>query len=346
MHSQHVAPGRKARPETTAPILRGRGLVLARAGWALLFALNLGLFAAAVPALHAQRGAPSARPRAELAGLGISEGLYAAYFTALLAVFGLGCLAVAAVIVYRRSDEPIALFASAFLALLGAVNHPNLQALATAYPAWASLLKFSWWTLLAALMLFVFLFPDGRFAPRWTRVPVFLFIGGGMFIALFLGEGSITEPPEAFGLILLGGLVAGVAAQIYRYLRVASPEGRQQTKWVVTAITAAILTQVLVILVAPLLAGSGIPTVLYNAADVTVITRLSAKGHPQSGDIALHPGRRERRGDLRAGDSQTPDAILRRSPPRPGPRLPRADRTRARDPGSISPPRDQPGDRP
>jgi hypothetical protein len=181
--------------------------------------------------------------RAELTQLGISEGLYAAYFTTLLVAFGLGCFAVAAVIAWHRSTDPMALFISLFLVLMGAVNAPNVQALAVAYPAWGSLLKFSWWALWAALILFVFLFPNGRFAPRWAKIPVILLIGG-MFIAMFFGEGSLIEPPDALALILMGGLLAGVAAQIYRYRSVSSPEGRQQTKWVVFGIMAAVAVQV------------------------------------------------------------------------------------------------------
>ena len=271
MHSQHVTPRRIARPETAAPALRGRGLVIARAGWAAFVALNLILFAAAIPALHAQRGAPSEAVRAHLAQLGISEGLYAAYYTGLLAAFGLGCFAVAAVIAWHRSTDPMSLFVSLFLVLMGTVNAPNVQALATAYPGWGSVLKFSWWLLWASLILFVFLFPDGRFVPVWTRGAVVVLILG-TFLALFLGGGTLTEPPDAFGLILIGGLLAGVAAQIYRYRRVSSPKGRQQTKWVVSGITAAILVQVLGILATPLFAEPGAPAVLYNVADVTVVT--------------------------------------------------------------------------
>jgi signal transduction histidine kinase len=271
MHSQHAPAKTIAAPESAAPTLRGRTLVLARAGWAVLVALNLGLFAAAVPALYAQRGALPQAAQAGLAQLGIFEGLYAAYFTALLAAFGLGCFVVAAVIAYRRSDDPMAMFVSIFLVLMGAVNHPNVQALAAAYPAWVPLLKFSWWVLWAALILFVFLFPDGRFAPRWTRVPVVLLIVG-VFIALFFGEGSLTEPPDALGLVLIGGLLAGAAAQIYRYRSVSSPEGRQQTKWVVFAMATALVIQVLSLLAEPLFVRSGIPAVLYEVADATVIT--------------------------------------------------------------------------
>ena len=271
MHLQHATSQTIARPEAAAPVLRGRGLILARTGWAAFVALNLMLFAAAIPALHAQRGAPSEAVRAELAQLGISEGLYAAYFTALLVAFGLGCFAVATVIAWHRSTDPISLFVSLFLVLMGTVNAPNVQALAAAYPEWGSMLKFSWWILWACLILFVFLFPDGRFVPRWTRSAVGVLILG-TFLALFFGGGTLIEPPDALGLFLFGGLLAGVGAQIYRYWRVSSLGGRQQTKWVVSSITAAILVQVLGILATPLFAEPGAPAVLYHTVDVTVIT--------------------------------------------------------------------------
>lgn len=211
MHSQHAMAETIARPETATPVLRGRSLALARAGWAALLALNLGIFAVAVPALYVQRGAPPEAMRAELGQFGISEGLYAAYFTALLVVFGLGCFAVASVIAYRRSDEPIALFVSAFLVLLGAVNAPNLQALVAVHPVWSAPLKFSWAILWAAMLLFVFLFPDGRFVPPWTKALVGL-LTLGTFIALFFGTGSLADPPDTLGLILIVGLLGGTAA--------------------------------------------------------------------------------------------------------------------------------------
>src|SRR5215203_4983180 len=85
---------------------------------------------------------------------------------------------------------------------------------------------------LVSLLLFPFLFPDGRFVPRWTR---FLagFLGLGAFVALFFGGGSASDPPDSLGMVIVVGLLAGAVAQIYRYLRVSDPVQRQQTKWVV-----------------------------------------------------------------------------------------------------------------
>jgi signal transduction histidine kinase len=267
----HATAETVARPESEAPVLRGRWLVVGRAGWGALVVLGLGLFAAAVPALHAQRGTPPEDVLAGLTRLGIPADLYAAYVTFLLAVFGLGCFAVAGVIAWRRSIDPMAMFVSLFLVLLGGPNHPNVKALAAVYPAFDPVLKFSWGLLMVSLILFVFLFPDGRFVPRWMRLPIGLSIVG-IFVALFAGGGSLAEPPAALVPILAATLLTGTVAQVHRYRRVSSPEGRQQTKWVVFGIMAAISVQVGSILLTSPFTGAGLPALLYSVSDVTVVT--------------------------------------------------------------------------
>src|SRR5215210_7835887 len=230
MRSQHATAEPVVRRESAAPDLSGRWLTLVRAAWAVLVSLNLLLFVVAVPALVVHRSAPPASVRVGLAQLGLSEDLYAAYFTVLLVVFGLGCFAVAAIIAWRRSTEFMGLFASLFLVLFGAVNAPNVQALEAVHPAWSLPVKFAWGTLFVTLLLFPFLFPDGRFVPRRTR---FLagFLGLGAVVALFFGGGSASDPPDSLGMVIIVGLLAGAVAQIYRYLRVSDPVQRQQTKW-------------------------------------------------------------------------------------------------------------------
>ncbi len=271
MRSRHATVETVASPEGAAPVLRGRRLVLVRAGWAALVASSLVLFAAAIPALYARRGAPPESVVAGLARLGIPESVYAAYVTALLAVFGLGCFGVAAVIAWRRPDDPVAMFVSLFLALLGGANHPNLRALADAYPALDPLFGLSWRLLFAALILFVFLFPDGRFAPKWTRSLAGLLILAA-FATLFSGGDSLAEPSDALGLVLVIVLLVGTGAQVHRYWRVSTPSQRQQTKWVVFGISSAVVGQSVGVLLGPLLARTGFPTALYGVADLTVVT--------------------------------------------------------------------------
>jgi serine phosphatase RsbU (regulator of sigma subunit) len=91
------------------------------------------------------------------------------------------------------------------------------------------------------LMLFFFLFPDGRFVPPWTRyVAVFVIVHAIVWIAF---PGSIVDP-TTWPLLAEGALVAlvigsGLGAQVYRYWTVSSAEDKQQTKLVVFAIVAA-----------------------------------------------------------------------------------------------------------
>jgi signal transduction histidine kinase len=270
MRLPHLVTRAGTRPEDGALVLHGRWLVAGRVGWGALVLLNLGLFAAAMPALYKQRAAPPEDALAGLARLGIPGDLYAIYVTALLAAFGLGCFIVAGVLSWHRSTDPVAMFVSLFLVMLGGTNHPNVEALAAAYPAFDPVLEVSWGLLLVSLILFVFLFPDGKFVPRWMRLPIGLSIVG-IFVTLFSGEGSVAEPPAVLVPILAATLLGGTAAQVHRYRRVSSPEGRQQTKWVVFGIAAALSAQVGSILLTSPFSGAGLPALLYSVANLTVV---------------------------------------------------------------------------
>ncbi|HJW90777.1 MAG TPA: GAF domain-containing protein, partial [Anaerolineales bacterium] len=79
--------------------------------------------------------------------------------------------------------------------------------------------------------LVLYMFPDGRFAPRWTRfltpLPFAFFL-----VAFWYGDYS---PRWLFGLAL-AYIAGGAVSQVYRYKRASSLEQRQQTKWVVFAL--------------------------------------------------------------------------------------------------------------
>jgi hypothetical protein len=142
-------------------------------------------------------------------------------------------LAVAAVIFWRRSEDRMALLASFTLLLFGGVA---ITGLASAHPV------FSFPALLlnylgqVSFVVFFYLFPDGRFVPRWTR---------WLAVAVALLQVTDTFFPSSPWNLLDGPLfivyVASVAvAQVYRYRRVSSPAQRRQTKWVVFGTAAAL----------------------------------------------------------------------------------------------------------
>jgi len=108
-------------------LLSGRGLAVARLASTVLAASAAVVSIVGLPALYAEFRAleyldPAARDVAHdnLSNLGLSVDFYAAYVLVFGTVLTLACFAVAAVILWRRSDEPMALFVAVMLALLGA----------------------------------------------------------------------------------------------------------------------------------------------------------------------------------------------------------------------------------
>jgi len=159
---------------------------------------------------------------------GMSPGFYAVYTGTLEALFTLVFLLVAAVIFWRKSDTRIGLVTALCLITFG-VNQTSADALATAIPAVAipvHLLQPLSYILLA---LFLYLFPDGQFIPRWTGVVLLA------WIPLFLMS-SVVLPVGVFVPLLFIFLLISLSVQIYRFRRVSTSMQRQQTKWVVFGI--------------------------------------------------------------------------------------------------------------
>jgi hypothetical protein len=168
--------------------LRGRWLLLARVAWILVAALAVGLFIRGIPAefilLHIP--CPTVRcPTGQLSpsgvhaleGLGLSVDSFAAYSVAMDVLFAAVCTAVALLIFLRRSDDRMGLLVSLALLTFGTATFVfTMEAVAVQHPPWqipVSLLHFLG---AASFGLFLYLFPDGRFVPRWTRWVVLVWI--------------------------------------------------------------------------------------------------------------------------------------------------------------------------
>jgi hypothetical protein len=161
----------------------------------------------------------------------------------------------------NRSGAWISLVAAAVLIGVGP-GFSTLLLVDTPLPSWAKI-PFEMAGLLVWPTLFIsfYLFPNGRFVPRFTRylffLPYLLFI----LVALF----PDNQPFLAIGLpVLVAIAFGGLASQVYRYRQVSTPEERQQTKWVVAAMA---------IFVVSLIAGSVIPA-LFPALAVGTIGRF------------------------------------------------------------------------
>ncbi|QIN83269.1 sensor histidine kinase [Rubrobacter tropicus] len=254
-----VHPGRAgASPlppdSSTARPLGGRSLVLARATWGIVAALAVSLFVAGLPVEFAllHEPCPTARcttgqlPPAgldALEDLGLSPGSFAAYFVALDVVFAMAWFAVAALIFWRRSDSRMGLFVSLTLLTFGTATFAfTLGALVVRHPAWGIPVAFLHFFGSASFGLFLYLFPDGRFVPRWTRwvalawiawqLPPYFFPGWHLDPGAWYLWAQAVVWPAALGTALY--------SQAYRYRRVSDAKQRQQIKWVVFGISVAL----------------------------------------------------------------------------------------------------------
>jgi signal transduction histidine kinase len=257
---------------TSTPLeLGGRVLVFARLIWATLVTLLVFLFAVSVPLQYRQLSHPPADVRTQLAHAGLSVDVYAVYLTVIGNVFALVCCVVATLIILHRSTDRIGLLGSLYLLLLGLGNAPAMQSVARGYRPLAVPASLANFLLSTFLVAFFFLFPDGRFVPRQTRIPVLAgsVALGGVF--LFTGASGVENPPAWMGLTTVIGFASGVAAQIYRYVRISDHLQRQQTKWVVLGVTAAALTTAVFVVAGPIIPSIGGADTGYGLTGVTAV---------------------------------------------------------------------------
>jgi hypothetical protein len=219
-----------------SPTLRGRWLLLARAAWMAVAVAALGAFVAAVPARYAQLAHPTEAVRTALAELGLSASTYAFYNVALDTLFVSVFAMIGIVIFWRRSDDAIALLVATMLVVWGARNELFVGTPSAIEGTLGSTLTFVGYV---AWMLFFYLFPSGRFVPRWTRWLALCWV---VFLGLwnFTPYGPLTWPPLLFNAAIVVLWGSFPVAQVYRYARVSDPIQRQQTKWVVFGVAVAV----------------------------------------------------------------------------------------------------------
>jgi signal transduction histidine kinase len=151
------------------------------------------------------------------------------------------CLYLAFLLFHRRPDDRMALFLSFYLLAFGFYSGP-LNLLVAKEPF--SLISKVWYSIFTSLIMypascFLFLlFPDGRFAPEWSRrlaLAALVTAPVGMITNLiWLHSRSDALRAVVISSLLPAVVMSGVLyAQFYRYRHIASRQQRQQIKWVV-----------------------------------------------------------------------------------------------------------------
>src|SRR5439155_6123051 len=105
-----------------------------------------------------------------LAELGLPIEFFATYLVVVKVVFTAFFTTIAAVIFWRRADDWMALLLSLALLAFGASFPGTLSALDLAYPSLAAPVHFFNTVAFSGFFIFFYVFPDGRFVPRWTAI--------------------------------------------------------------------------------------------------------------------------------------------------------------------------------
>ncbi len=253
----------------------------------MIFILNIGLLSVSIPAYYdwlTHFSDPSLDPttvRTNLEAAGISIDSYARYELLMGVTSAIVCSVVSVIIFWRRSDDWMALLTSLGLLAFGIFFRADggPTALVEQYPAVS--LPVNLLALFGSMsfMLFVFLFPSGRFVPRWTRW-ILIFWAMHEVLYYFFPNSVFninrTLPLLEF-LVSTAFLCIGVGSQIYRYRHVSGRVERQQTKWVVFGMVSALLGGLAFALplnISPTLVNFGSPYTFAFEAAVSVFLLL------------------------------------------------------------------------
>jgi serine phosphatase RsbU (regulator of sigma subunit)/anti-sigma regulatory factor (Ser/Thr protein kinase) len=254
-----------------AVTLSGRILILARVAWTLVVVAALAMtivgFVAVVDSGGGQllvNGPFTVRPEltAQLESLFSVDFLFVTqilfHVLALVAFIATGAL-----IFVQKSHDWMKVLSSALLVLLGVSLFAPLSLARTTYPRLRQPIdligiagpnpKF-WFSLSGlALILFAFLFPDGRFVHRWTRHLAKTVAIGVAYSFLFPGSAldSASWPGALQVVVGLGISLAVVAAQVDRYRNISGSEYRRQTRLVVLSLVAGMTVFVVLWLLTP-----------------------------------------------------------------------------------------------
>jgi signal transduction histidine kinase len=235
-------------------------LVLVRIVWIALAALSLTVLIASLPAYLAQLqkvcagitcayGQLSPDNVQTLDNLGLSTGQYAIFSGVRVVAGAVVWLAVGMVIFWRtwgRSNDWFALLVALMLVLSS--TSTTLGALAGSPWVWQWTARFVIFLGKVLAALFLSLFPNGRFVPRWTPWLIVAWILLVGFLSFFsdlpfsanIGSHLLTSP-----IVLVIGLAVGLlGTQFYRYRYVLGPVERQQTKWVLFGTTVGYLVPI------------------------------------------------------------------------------------------------------
>jgi hypothetical protein len=212
-------------------------LLVAIVGTAAFAAGPISQWAALQTVCHPDSACQSFQLDASAAGTlsqhGSSPTMYAVCTAAVLVALWVLWYGLAALIVWRKPDDRGAVLCAFFLVIFPLANDT----------VWISNSNLSSWLAgipIFSLLLFALLFPDGYFAPRWTRWLAGAIVG--VLVVTSLPSSAVSSALNTVaGIIAIALFFVAIAAQIQRYRSISSWAQRQQTKWGSLGLVVAIL---------------------------------------------------------------------------------------------------------
>jgi signal transduction histidine kinase len=178
----------------------------------------------------------TSRLRGDLDRAGISLQTFAAFHLTVDILVSALFIGLAVLIFWRKPDTWSSLVFAFMLLAVGtdifgawgvSNGHAALRWLATTFS------YFGW----LCLWIFAYIFPDGRFVPRWTVWLILPWAGVEALDTWFRNASwHLDNWPLLDALVGLPLLLSLIAAVIFRYRVVSGPVERQQTKWVIFAV--------------------------------------------------------------------------------------------------------------
>lgn len=195
---------------------------------------------------------------------------YASYLTALFLLVVITHLFIGVIVFWRGPNDWMALTLAFALVSNGAWLTLSLMYPAGEVdPVFTVLVSAVTYVGLVSGISLLYVFPVGRFAPRWTLVMVVSW-AILMAFAIFVPESplSLSSLPILLQLlVLLIWTGVGLFAQLYRYLEISTPLQRQQTKWAISGLVLAVVgpfAYFLTFVIVPALSDPAVPNILYQ----------------------------------------------------------------------------------
>ena len=260
----------------SATSLATRAIAAARLAWVALTLLIIVLVGLGISDLY--DGFVATVDARSIQTLSLTLGSYASYMTALFLLVVVTHLFIGVVVFWRRSDDWMALSLAFALVSNGAWLTLSLMYPAgEVEPVLTVLVSAVTYVGLVSGLSLLYVFPDGRFVPRWTLAMAVSW-AVLMAFAIFLPEVPLSLAVWPILLQLLVLLIwtgIGLFAQLHRYLEVSTPLQRQQTKWAIAGLVLAVIgpfAYFLTFVILPALSDPTVPNILYQRVGASLFT--------------------------------------------------------------------------